>query len=120
MSKYILTNKNIVKNISKFNENEDCYWIYENPFMSRQTFKIYKKDIVRESDTIEGLLDYIVAVKKDDHIPAGFFPVDDVMGNEEDYHDIIEDGYNCFGAVWTDKGLLYVTKINENKEWETL
>ena len=26
----------------------------------------------------------------------------------------------CYGAIWTDKGLIYVAKLNEKGEWELI
>ena len=74
---------------------------------------------VKVADKIEELCDEFVVVRKDGeteimddsdvdfHIREGFYPTEDT---EETY----------YGAIWTDKGLIYVAKMNDKGELELL
>ena len=67
--------------------------------------------IIKETDTIEELCDeFVVCLKDGDKIL-----VEDIRSAQDFLF-----GYGClrktecvFGAVWTDKGLIYVAKMNE-------
>lgn len=89
-------------------------------------------DIVRQADTIEELCDVIVCNEK------LFYPLtSNREGNKFNWEEIIscshnvicnadykgkaEDLYfNIYDAIWTDKGLIYVAKMNDKGEWELL
>ena len=84
-----------------------------------QTKVIYKDNFVKQSDNIEKLLDQVVAVDSHGCTPAvlGRFLGDFCLDNW------IEDNngrYEFFGAIWTDKGLIYVAKMNEDGEFELI
>lgn len=70
----------------------------------------YPSEVVKETDTIEELCDAFVYVSKED-------------GNHM-FHMNGKPRYSKFddiyGAIWTDKGLIYVAKINEKGVWELL
>ena len=72
-------------------------------------------DIVRKADTIEELCDEFVFIKTGKHKPFIYtIHFEDIKkyANEKEY--------TVFGAIWTDKGLIYVAKINEKGELELL
>lgn len=93
---------------------------------------IMKEDVVKIADTIEELCDVIVCNEK------LFYPLtSNREGNKFNWEEIIscshnvicnadykgkaEDLYfNIYGAIWTDKGLIYVAKVNEKREWELI
>ena len=76
---------------------------------------IYKTQIIKQANTIEELCDEFVLIS-------------------EDYYELREDferakrgveigickGGIIYGAIWTDKGLIYVAKMNEKGELELL
>ena len=64
------------------------------------------EDIVRQADTIEELCDCFVDYCKEDD---SHFVYNAIQGINEIY-----------GAIWTDKGLIYVAKMNEKGEFELL
>ena len=100
---------------------------------------IMKEDIIKITDTIEELCDVIVCRNE------LFYPLtSNREGNEFDLEEIdrfrktiimSEEGYNkiketsndfepyfwkAYGAIWTDKGLIYVAKMNGKGELELL
>lgn len=93
---------------------------------------IFYGDVLKQANTIEELCDVIVCNEK------LFYPLtSNREGNEFNWEEIIscshnaacnadykgkaEDLYfNIYGAIWTDKGLIYVAKVNEKGEWELI
>lgn len=66
-----------------------------------------------EADTIEELCDEFIAMPKqlaEGHIPITF----------EGAQKFAKNGMVVYGAIWTDKGLIYVAKMNEKGELELL
>ena len=77
----------------------------------------YPKDIIKEADTIEELCDEFIEVHKT--LKNGIF--------EQPYFDVVSEQVrngspvgNLYGAIWTDKGLIYVAKMNEKGELELI
>lgn len=69
-------------------------------------------DVVKTSDTIKELLDCFVYIEKGRHKVFYTYQVDPYFDFK--YTDSI------YGAIWTDKGLIYVAKMNEKGELELL
>ena len=67
---------------------------------------IYKTEIIKEADNIEDLLDEFVCNTK--LVNLWELEITDLRGN------II------YGAIWTDKGLIYVAELNEKGNWELI
>ena len=65
-----------------------------------------KKCIIGQADTIEELCDCFVDYCEEDD---SHFVSTEIQGIHEIY-----------GAIWTDKGLIYVAKMNEKGEFELL
>lgn len=72
---------------------------------------------VKKADTIEELCDCYVVYEKS----GGF------VGEHHTYNDLELAKYGAnehvsivYGAIWTDKGLIYVAKMNEKEEFELL
>jgi hypothetical protein len=113
-------------------KNDVCtfekYWL-DNA--TRKTFHILITneeaediEIINQADTIEELCDELVV-----HNPSNdgdFYPKHFVYQNKwetmlkpmSDYQK--SKGIEIFGAIWTDKGLIYVAKMNEKGELELL
>ena len=116
--KYIRTENNIYEK-NKYREitcfqfdnekRETGYKRLEIPTNSPYMY-IYE-NIINEADTIEELCDEFVVVGLDSH---RFMQIDFI---KENYSPNLWDIY---GAIWTDKGLLYIAKLNEDGELELL
>lgn len=85
--------------------------------------------IYTPADTIEELCDYAVAVIDTRETPilecVGYgsytSEIDDFKELFEDYGEYIKTNRcQLYGAIWTDKGLIYVAKMNEKGELELL
>ena len=74
-------------------------------------FDNYKDDLIKVADTIEELCDLIFCWQGKQW---GFFmPIELEMINKEKWDKI-------YGAIFTDKGLIYVAKMNDEGELELL
>ena len=73
---------------------------------------ILKDQVIKQADTIEELCDELVVVNNT------CFNTPQLLGTEidKDYykHEVV------YGAIWTDKGLIYVAKMNDKGELELL
>ena len=79
---------------------------------------------IAQADTIEELCDEFVLIeprddggKKYSHRDKESF-IRDYIGYE--HIDIVLSYYTIYGAIWTDKGLIYVAKMNENGDLELI
>lgn len=79
---------------------------------------IFEKDIVKQADNIEELCDEFVVRYGDGY--------HDLMqrlkwAEMEEYNArLVGNGGTIYGAIWTDKGLIYVAKMNDKGELELL
>ena len=75
---------------------------------------VFEKDIIAQADTIEELCDEFV-VRFDNNIQ----PV--LCGHSKFQSKLYAgDRGHIMGAIWTDKGLIYVAKMNDKGELELL
>ena len=68
--------------------------------------KVYKEDVIKQSDTIEELCDRFIAETED----TVKFWVESTLKNAKIYCGI----KNIYGAIWTSRGLEFVAKMNED------
>lgn len=76
---------------------------WENRWNGIYHHKTY--DIVKQAEKIEDLFDEFVVIVNDKHyirVPVG------------------NPNFQTYGAIWTNKGLIYLAKMNEKGEWELL
>ena len=73
--------------------------------------KAFTKDIIKQADTIEELCDRFIVVEHglDDPFSVDFETTKTFISKAKVY-----------GAIWTDKGLIYVAKMNDKGELELL
>ena len=77
-------------------------------------FKEYK-----QADTIEELCDeFVVIYNNNKKFKKPFTSIHDNLGDLLKEHKISE--CKVYGAIWTDKGLTYVAKMNDKRELELL
>ena len=99
--------KELKKHYSRmvFNQRGDAMFTSEEYFTSL--------DILKQADTIEELCDEFVLFREGK--PYAFVP------NKEYNAKIAHDCWKDYrGAIWTDKGLIYVAKMNEKGDLELL
>ena len=100
--KYIRTEDEIYK----YDDFFDIEWYKANDYTEEEMIKTAKDYIVNQADTIEELCDEFVC----DHF---------ISNNTKDLRDLRPNGL-IYGAIWTDKGLIYVAKMNDKGELELL
>ena len=70
--------------------------------------------ILNQSENIEELCDMFVYCKR------GFYEIYRQLDFAHYDKEYIKNGGTIKGAIWTDKGLIYVAKMNENGELELI
>ena len=109
--KYIRTKDGVYEALKSFKTPEGYfYFSYEqktndalNPIVRES---VYDYDLIKQADTIEELLDEFVCNTNLVNIL------------ELEIIDLTKD--KIYGAIWTDKGLIYVSKLNEKGNWELI
>lgn len=76
---------------------------------------VFEKDIIKQTDTIEELIDCYVRVCQ----PSTDNEWHNILSNKNDQY-LIKNKHIDYGAIWTDKGLIYVAKMNDKGELELL
>ena len=103
--KYIRTKDGII-DLSKVAIGKDGWESIEEYIAFKQEDQ---KEQIKQADSIEELCDEFVRVREDIH---DFLVSDDIPTQIE--------GWTIYGAIWTDRGLIYVAKMNEKGELELL
>ena len=97
--------------------NEDKLTIsYKNSWISGCLWKESYKDQIQYADTIEELSDaFIIKWKNETYCKTLMDSLDQAK------YWLKQDNYAViYGAIWTDKGLIYVAKMNDKGELELL
>lgn len=76
-------------------------------------------EIIKQADTIEELCDEFIVVHKDGTHVFQKSTADDKVSKEYVEY-LLRNNQTFYGAIWTDKGLIYVAKINEKGVFELL
>jgi len=110
--KYIRT-KDGVYEIESYYEPRDYYWVKQDCDQP-----IGSDEIIKQADNIEELCDEFIVVENDYQVAPYGINTKDLnlklfVKNNYDYCKI-------FGAIWTDRGLIYVAKMNDKGELELL
>ena len=135
--KYIRTkNGRILKvfkdNVGLLEENDGLTYYGENTVDFETSRWLPKSEVIKIADTIEDLCDEFVVVNNSDfyngrYIYYQVYP--QAYHRGDNYYDFsfeqIRTGRRkidgtLYGAIWTDKGLIYVAKMNEKGELEVL
>lgn len=111
--KYVRTKDDVIE----LNEKEQYIngiHIYVSKKINERDYYFKDDDILKQADNIEELCDEFVCQEND------YFYW---LASRENVS--FRDLPNCyckaiFGAIWTDRGLIYVAKMNENGELELL
>lgn len=95
--------------------------------ISAQSFGI---EAVKYADTIEELCDEFCWKWNEKEFPystvrqhdrySGYGDLKRAIREEENYGKYLNQDYEVYGAIWTDKGLIYVAKMNKKGELELL
>ena len=118
--KYIRTKDGkIGKVISVRDYNGPIPTFYHVQFANdKEIYSDYELNIIAKADTIEELCDEFVLfydseeTKPDLTYRGGF--------NDLYFQNELKHSAKCYGAIWTNKGLIYVAKMNDKGELELL
>jgi len=121
------------KYLSRLNIDFTCWkWCFDDEYdsipevLGKITVEKIKREECKFADEIEDLCDRFVLVDKDDEGPIE----QELIGKR--YRAMLDElrfriSTGCdprkldfYGAIWTDKGLIYVAKMNEKGEFELL
>lgn len=116
MKKYIRTNNDIWIFLE---DCEDGTALVHKPVLGYNLYADIDKN-TKIADTIEELCDLFIKKSNEEdndyfEIGRNFWLVCDKKYNMYDLKH-----YNYYGAIWTDKGLIYVAKMNDKGELELL
>ncbi len=127
MKKYILTRYGIYEVVKE----DDDEWVdvisnFERKMKCQCCIK--KKSIIKQADTIEELCDEIVQVLSNGYhnqcLTSNYYQdmltQKKVLFPSEMGADYYVNVIAIYGAIWTDKGLIYVAKMNDKGELELL
>ena len=111
--KYIRTKdgriiKNAKPRLVSWREDVNDEWkIKETDLLEGENGLCLKEDIIKQADSIEELCDEFVC--------------ENTVLDYEQKTKLLAVGFTkVYGAIWTNKGLIYVAKMNENGEMELL
>ena len=125
--KYIRTQSGVYELIWDIIEKNDKTYIIE-----KYDGCVYEEEVLKQSDTIKELCDEFVAVNTkynscrltDIRREKYYEPRIPMYYAGEHTHDFVDDYIKnkglIYGAIWTDKGLIYVAKMNGKGELELL
>lgn len=121
---------NVMKKYVKTNDGIWVYYEKEN-YATRpnkemgctQVWLNFKKEcIVKQADNIEELIDELVIDNPENWEKKPFVArrTFDTFLNKDNAKYQKENNIKTYGAIWTDKGLIYVAKMNDKGELELL
>lgn len=111
--KYIRTKHNIYKVENTYEHLGKTYYGVKQ-FIA--TFG--EKDVIKQADTIKELCDVFVLSWANQHRIEG--TLDFCVYMSKDDRCVPKNSIKIYGAIWTDKGLIYVAKTNDKGELKLL
>lgn len=132
MKKYILYDNKVyeIKVNEKYKKEgvANYYYIQTSP----HTRLLFEKDDIKQckqADNIEELCEEFVWVWNKNEFPYSCYRQHiryawgDLLRNirsEENYGKYLNNDYEIYGATWTDKGLIYIAKLNDKGKLELI
>ena len=116
--KYIRTGKEYWGDIYEAIGEEELYWVVKD---GKDKKLIPKCNVTKQSDMIEELCDKFVLrgidiiILNKEHTQYRFEGSDEWLDITD-----TELRLGIYGAIWAEKGLIYVAKMNDKKEFELL
>lgn len=117
--RYVKTNDGIYElmpNIEQDYEMSFDHKTLEPAYYSINHEWVAKKDVIKQGDTIEELCDCFVIVCEESSLNRTFQKLEEARMAGSYF----ECNHEYYGAIWTDKGLIYVAKMNSKGELELL
>lgn len=106
--KYIRT-KDKIYDFQKLIDEDNIHWCVDKNGHLYNEINNVEVDIINQADTIEELCDEFVVYDNMNNICI------DILGSFKSLKDNgwIHSGFDVYGAIWTNKGLIYVAKEND-------
>ena len=98
--KYIRTKDGVFKVRPRFAEE----YLWENSVYVCKHEHIKNQDIIAQADTIEELCDEFV-IEDNGHCISDLYTIKRLL---------VKNKLTIYGAIWVDRGLIYVAKMNED------
>lgn len=121
MSLYIRTKMFQILEVTKKEKDtsfKNAYW-YKCKRNRYKMNSMHSDFVIKESDNLEDLCDEFVVVSNTE--PANYRRNWTLLDKaKEDYNEITCPKKELYGAIWTNTGLAYVAKLNENEELELI
>ena len=119
MSKYVRTTDGKIVSLRNFQDRvTDCAEEKILYLSARHNpLCVHRIPYVKQADTIKELCDWFVTVwSKDGHTEyCTYYDLDRDL-----FQSLVRAKFTVYGAIWTDKGLIYVAKMNKEGEFELL
>lgn len=110
--KYIKTKDGYLLEVIRVSESNKSY------ITKPKGWVIHKDRVIKQADTFEELCDEF-RVRDNDNYST--YEIDITCRDlQELYEELQIQNQTLFGAIWTDKGLIYVAKMNDKGELELL
>lgn len=106
--RYIRTDEGKIEDLTRCRVSED---LVGKPFNPPHGWLIYREHIIATDDNLEELIDEYVLDEYGHYCVIGDIEARDMA---ERYYGTV------YGAIWTDKGLIFVAKMNDKGELELL
>ena len=83
---------------------------------------IYKDQVINQSENLEELCDRYIGISNNKPmiIKYEFDEYYDEYGDSYTKEELLMEYDTIYGAIYTDKGLIYVAKLNKNGEFELI
>lgn len=84
--------------------------------------QIHKLEILRKSENLEELCDEFVRIVKRNKLKSliTLGAIEHLKEHSQNFINDFMNTYEIYGAIWTDKGLIYVAKMNDKGELELI
>jgi len=132
MTRYARTNEGVYQILREAQISKDIIKYDVKP-NKKLEYHIFNSDIIKESDNLEDLIDEYIAWWKDEKQRKLYGSKNKKCIYYQDINldklflkmshslpGLAVDYMNIYGAIWTDRGLIYVAKMNKNEEWELI
>ena len=94
--------------------NEHRYW------NGKDCYSFEESEVIKTADTIKELCDEFVVKSNEEGNNFVKIYSQLCLMKKDIFYRKYKEHYNFYGAIWTDKGLIYVAKANEKGELELL
>ena len=111
--KYVRTEDGKIHDVTYWLEDKWGYYTYTSIDFCAPRNYVYKRDIIKEADNIKDLCDEFVDKSECRLTIKGY-------RFKETVSYLLSEDHEVVGAIWTDRGLIYVAQFNKKGDLELL